>query len=303
MVKLNTPLLSLDAHGSVGDSITFQSNTKRKFARQKPRLPYSLTLPQQYQRWLYQDYAHWWTLQSEVTKRECAAAGSRFHLTGFQYWMKYHLANMSDYVGWWPLDYITGGTTPDRSPFGHTATVIGASLVDGQIDHALHYDGINDVCVVTHAPSLNVTTAFTLMFFMTPGELGRQQQLIQKAWVSSFDVALWNTNRFVTRWQIGGVLVELAPPAATWTAVIDTCYHWAIVYNGSTLECFIDADSKQSKPASGLVGTNTLDLTFGARTVLAGIPFKGELDNIIYLNRALTQFEIQRHSERRFRPS
>ncbi len=36
MAKLKAPLISLDAHGSIGRSVTFQSSTKRKYARTKP---------------------------------------------------------------------------------------------------------------------------------------------------------------------------------------------------------------------------------------------------------------------------
>ena len=75
MSKQKNPLVSLGAKGTVGKTLTFQEHHGVKIARTKPIPAYRYTLPQAYQRWLYEDYAHYWTEQNEATRRLYAAAG------------------------------------------------------------------------------------------------------------------------------------------------------------------------------------------------------------------------------------
>jgi len=97
-----------------------------------------------YQRWLYQHYSNLWGSQSEATKAEYRSAGSRFHLTGFQYWMKDTLTSNPDISAHYRLDSIGGSKLVDSGPDGHTGTNFGGALVDGRISNALQMDGIND---------------------------------------------------------------------------------------------------------------------------------------------------------------
>ena len=144
MSKTKTPFFGLGAHGSVGRSITAQGLPKETLVRTKPLPTYRYTLPQAYQRWLYRDYAYLWTQQSEATRRAYAADGVRFHLTGFQYWMKYQLSNLPDLEAWYTLDPPNTVQALDRSPYLNHATIIGATPTDGVIDQGLSFDAFND---------------------------------------------------------------------------------------------------------------------------------------------------------------
>lgn len=144
MAKTNTPFFSFGSRGSVGESLTTQKRGRDTVIRQLPLPTDPHSLAQTYQRWLYQDYAYLWTLQSLSTRRQYASDGVRFHLTGFQYWMKYQLTTRLNILAHWKLDNVIAGITPDSSPYANNGTVIGASPVAGIIGPALYFDGIND---------------------------------------------------------------------------------------------------------------------------------------------------------------
>lgn len=168
MSKTKTPFFGLDAHGSVGGSITAQGLPKVTLVRTKPLPTYRYTLPQAYQRWLYEDYAYLWRQQSAATQSQYRSAGVRFHLTGFQYWMKDMLTRLPDIAAWWKYDINTLPTTPDSSRNSNTGTVIGASPDTGIIDQCFSFDGLNDRIDAPTTTSLDTLTGRTLIVFYKP---------------------------------------------------------------------------------------------------------------------------------------
>lgn len=173
MSKVKQGLLSLKAQGTIGGTLTFQKSSGVEIARGKPRLPYFRTLPVQYQRWLYEDYVALWNRQSTAVKSQYRASGVRFHLTGFQYWMKYHLANLPDINGMWYLDRTYALVSPDTSRNGNHATIFGASITPGRIADGMYFDGLNDYCTIANHPSLYVTPEnWSLQFWIYQPVLG-----------------------------------------------------------------------------------------------------------------------------------
>lgn len=86
MTKLITPLLSLDAHGTIGDSVTFQSSTRRKFSREKPVPADPESALQLAWRQIYRDAVAAWHALSEAERQ--AWRGVCPGLTGYQCFMK-----------------------------------------------------------------------------------------------------------------------------------------------------------------------------------------------------------------------
>ncbi len=300
MVRLKNPLLSFDAHGTVGDSVTFQSSTRRKFARQKPRLPYSLTLPQQYQRWLYEDYAHLWLAQSAATRQEYREAGSRFHLTGYQYWMKYNLAKLPDIDAWYKLDSISGGLALDSSHNGLDLAVVGAGVVDGVIGHQFYFDGINDRLWRARDAHFDFTDEMTLECFYTPDAFDRWNRIV------SFDTPvnprylLYHglDNKFTLFINDGaGVGLTMTTPLAYTTKVP---HHLAFRIKAGSQGLFVDG-------VWLVPGAFTFSNFSPAGPFQVGCyatpPFewaKGYVDHLIKYNRYLDDTEILRHSKRRY---
>ncbi|KKK64761.1 hypothetical protein LCGC14_2980940, partial [marine sediment metagenome] len=209
MANLKAPCLSLDARGSVGEAISFTERRGQKIAEKKPVLPYIKSLPLQYQRWLYQDYAFEWTLRSQAVKAVYRSAGTRFHLTAFQYWMKYNLLNLPDIVGMWHLDARSDAIVPDKSRNSNHGVNIGAVPATGFIDGCLYFDGINNYVEVPDSASLRLTDAITIHAIIKPDSLADTQGIVEKgtfagAW-GDFSLTVRNDNKFSFAFNNGAV--------------------------------------------------------------------------------------------------
>lgn len=300
MGKTKTPFFSLGARGTIGDSLTAQKRGRQTLIRQKPIPAYRKTLPQQYQRWLYEDYAYLWRQQDEATRKLYTAAGVRFHLTGFQYWMKYHLKNLPDIYCWLRLEQNISSPTADSSPFQNHATFLGASPHVGLIDNALSFDGLNDslLCPCEGLPAMNEGTFLLNMKPLSGQPLFR--------YYFNWDRSSPNQLRMINRLATGnkprfcfsnGLVQDIAPinidqwyqfgfrwhSDATWYWIQDGV---ATLGGGVVTLPFHPAHALSL--ASLFVGTTYYDWTNVA------------FDNILIFNRPLDDTEIARWNERRY---
>lgn len=300
MSKLTTPLLSLEAHGTVGDAITYQGNSRLKIVRKKPILPYSLTLAQQYQRWLYEDYCYLWHQQSQAVKALFRSNGVRFHLTGYQYWMKYMLQNLPDIAGWWKLDDNAGARTIDSSRHLNHANVIGASPSVGVIDGCFSFDGINDYLEAPHSDAYTFkagndftiaiairgnSTAFGVLSIFLNKRAPRGYQMRCASITSRFQVYCG------TQTLVGT------------TNLMDDAFHRVIFikgYEGNKLALFVD-NVLDAVPAiySGGNCADTAPLRIGSNAP-GGWHFKGLTDNVVISNSVWDAHRRQLYQERSY---
>ncbi len=198
------------------------------------------------------------------------------------------------------LTGLPGGSNKiqDRSSYGNNGTITGASWVKlpGGL-WCLYFDGIDDHVEITHHPSLDIVARITIKFWVRFATLNVVQTLFAKSWATAWDVHLWSTNRANTRFQIGGATVECYAPAANFTAVANTWYHWVIRYDGANLKIFIDADEKDSDAGSGSIGTNGTNLRIG-ESLSGASDFNGDIALIEIINRAWSAMEIQNSFDR-----
>lgn len=300
MSKTKTPFFSMGASGSVGGSITAQKRFTSTLIREKPLPTYRRTLPQVYQRWLYEDYAYLWRQQDLATRQQYATAGSRFHLTGFQYWMKYHLAKLPDIAGMWHLDAGEIVTAIDFSRNGNDGIILGPSPADGLIDGCLSWDGINDRIRAVDHPSLDLTTALTLDLFLLPDDFSQQAQyLFDKGGFASWGFAINAAGQVQVVANIGGVNQQPTSAGALTQGVWN---HFAAVFNTLTFDFYINGvfDVSRVLAPPGNLLVSTTPLIIGAISPTAVWPYPGDLDHIILYNRALDATEILRHSKRRY---
>jgi len=302
MPSTRNPLLSLDAKGSIADTLTYQDHPSGTIVRSKPTPTQRLTLPVQYQRWLYIDYCALWRQQSQATKLTYRMAGSEQHLTGFQYWMKYHLTNLPDIAAYWKLDINNQPTTPDASRNSNTLTVTGASPITGTIDRAFNFDGANDILSAPHTPSL-MPTAFTLECFFTlrGNGTGRYQLFLNKyPFPSSAGYYLERDQTtkkisFGVRDPIAGASVLTDPVAPT----IGVTYHYLATFDGN-LNLYRNGTHIRG-PQAGTMAANTEPFQIGAwRQYTEWCQCR--IDQVILYNRILTPADIARHSARRWPP-
>lgn len=301
MSKVKRPLLSLGATGKLGD-IAFRKHRHISVAEKIPVLPYFLTLPVQYQRWLYQDYCELWGFQYIDTRAAYASAGSRHHLTAFQYWMKDMLTRLPDLAAFWKLDINGQPTTPDSSRNGNTATVGGASPAAGIIDGCFFFDGLDDYLQVEDHPSLNITQNLTLLSFIRPESVGPDEEtgIIQK----NVQYILRTNDddlRFFLRvdniWHV--LTISNCLQAGQWHTCMAT---YSEASRTMILRC---NDRQNSLVLSGLadysinVSTNVLYIGYHS---FADRYFYGRIDNPVIYNRVLEISSFDRWHLRRFPP-
>jgi len=302
MTKTKTPFFSLGSQGSIGNAITSQKYGPVTLIRTKPKPAYRYTLAQAYQRWLYEDYVYLWHQQTQAVKDTYRTAGVRFHLTAFQYWMKYHLTNLPDILAWWKLDDNTGPTTIDSSRNLNPATIIGASPATGVIDRALSFDGNNDLVNCSAAASLFPTllSPRTIEFFFIPAELGRDQYLFgygQPVLVNgtTFQVMLHNTNIIMS------IITGLGDILGTTPILLSQTYHVALTYDGTTMRLYLNGNLEGSNVIA-LSTANTVCYFAMSRDADMARLLNGIADNGIVYNRVLDRTTIICHSLRRFPP-
>lgn len=300
MSKAKSPILSLGARGTIGDALTYQKRGQDTIVRQKPIPAYRRTLAQVYQRWLYEDYAYWWTQQTEPTKRQYAADGARFHLTGFQYWMKVKLNTLPDIAGMWHLDYISGSATPDASRNANHGTVFGAIITNGIIDKALAFDGIDDYVNVPHNAILDPISALSLelLFKQTDTTLTWRSVLGKGTmWGKGYHIVAQDTLTLYCR-----VDTLAGSKIRSFSYSLNTWYHIIMVFTGTSLQVFADgiAQPKLTFASTTLDPADTIPFRIASRQDFGGSLFPGIIDQVIVYNRALDATEAKRHSERRY---
>lgn len=300
MAKLKKPLLSLEAKGTLGDSLTFQHRKGIDFVREKPIPAQPRSLAQMYQRWQYQDYIAWWHTLSVAEKAGFRAEGSRYHLTAFAYFMKTQLAGLSDLVVRLHFDEISGAVATDSSKNGNDGVIIGASPVTGRIAGGYHFDGLNDRIAIPSPASICPTTAISFTFFMrlnadrAPG-VAPNMQMFSK--LNSFRAG-WEANQSpLYFWlRMGAVNYAMATTKDVWNG--GQIYPIGFTFDGTTWLTYVDGIEDNSSIEAGTIDTNDNELQLGRHGL--GFWWGGDLDEFTEHNRCLTALDMLRHSERRY---
>lgn len=300
MAKASQPLFSFKATGSLADSLTFQRRARSTLARQKPTPTNPKTLPQTYQRWLYQDYAAWWNTLTATVKEQWESDARRLRITGFNYWMRTRLNLLPDLVGSWHLDERSGNVAVDSSKNGNNGVIYGATKVAGVIDNALSFDGIDDYVNIPHSDTLHITTdQLTLEAFAYWRSLVGARAIIEKCqWgTGGYRLGSDGTRPFTQLYiPVGaGGSVYGTPNSIT----TDKWYHIACTYDGTTLKLYIDGLLNNQVATSGNIGSTITPLKLGRYS--AGVwQHYGYIDHPLITNRTLTPADVKRHSERRY---
>ncbi len=300
MTRLKTPLISFRARGSLGPGLSFRESASGPVAEKKPIPAQPHSWPQTYQRWLYQDYAYLWTQQTQAVKDVYRGAGSRFHLTGYQYWMKYQLTNLPDIVSMLHLDKTRGAIAYDASRAGNDGTIIGCTPTTGVIAGGLHYDGVNDLVSLGRLPALEgVAAEWTIeLFVKIAGNFTRNTLFAYDAidTLGTYDLYAYWYKGFQLQYQLGGGQGEKSSSITSWDDHL--WHHFAMVKTAT--RCIIYGD-----------GVETNNVVFAGSDFTPAYVFKlgdnyniqhmwGNHDHLIIRNRTSDPTEILRHSKRRW---
>ena len=300
MAKTSTPFLSFKASGSVGKSITAQRRGRNTLIRVKPFPTYRQTLPQLYQRWLYKDYAYLWQKQSDATKAQYRSAGVKYHLTAFQYWMKECLKDLPYFGSLYHLDQITSNITYDASRNANHGTVYGASLTEGRISKALHFDGINNYVNLGAPATLMPTSALTLEAWIKPATLAGFHRIIDKLTTGDKGWSFLQYTGLGLQLYASGSLVEYFVPNVL--TVADIWYHVAATYDGAFVRLYLNGNLVGTPQAkTGLIEYSAGNISIGVYKVGDIQWFSGDIDETsINFNLALDATMLLDHSQRRY---
>lgn len=300
MAKTKTPFLSLGARGSVGESITAQKRYHASVLRGKPLPTDPRSLPQVYQRWLYQDYAYLWTVQNAATRRDYASLGSRFHLTGYQMWMKAQLSTLPDICAYYKMDTGSLIVAADSSKNNLPITIFGPVPAEGIIDGALSWDGLNDYCYRIDAPPLNPTSELTIELLLIPAIPAiAWRRIISKGLETGiglqYDIGYDNTGHYRGAIQTTG---GGCYPVST-SPVVAEPTHVALTYDGSDGRLYVNGLLETTVHIIGTILTTNQGLWLGTYKI-TGPWWKGVIDQAIIYNRCLDDSEILRHAARSY---
>jgi hypothetical protein len=214
------------------------------------------------------------------------------------------------FVGYWPFDDASGTTAKDASGNGNNGTLVGdATWGIGYLFGCLSLDGQSGYVRVPSAPNLEqVTNAVTICAWVKLGTnivyaAGTMQDVARKvisetanpAPYSAYDLVVqdFGSGNFCARMGVtcatnltrGVSGWGLEHPYGPW-------YHLAGVYNGSTVQLYVNGVLESSAAFSGPILQTSQPLCIG-RYGTVGEALNGLIDDLRLYNRALSATEIQ----------
>jgi len=194
-------------------------------------------------------------------------------------------------VSWWPGD----GNAIDIVD-GNSGTLInGATFAPGQVGQAFSFDGVNDYVEMPDSSTLDISTGHTVDLWVKVDAYppsGQPSFLVNK-WVSGAEdkaLAIDPTGKVIYYLfnSFGGI-----PLYSAADLTLGTWYHIAATYDGTIAKVYINGVFDASKAAGGDVNDSSGKLYFGDNPERpSGFPFKGQIDEVEWYNRALTPQEI-----------
>ena len=201
-------------------------------------------------------------------------------------------------VSQWKLDEGTGTTTSDAVAGGTATLQSGATWTTGKSSAAVNMDGVDDYISL---PRLDVTgSAITLSAWLKNSSFptGVEQRFVSKASDSSQDRTYWmlgqttagGQNRLQFRLKAGGSTATLT--ASTGTLPLNTWYHAAATYDGSTMRLYLNGAEVGSVAESGLISRGrNVPVNLG-RSPEGSNYLRGAIDDVRIYSSALTAAEV-----------
>ncbi|MCI0349421.1 MAG: DUF1929 domain-containing protein [Acidobacteriales bacterium] len=194
----------------------------------------------------------------------------------------------------YPFNENTGSTTADVSGNNNTGTLAtGTTWTAGKYGNGLQFDGTNGRVTVADTPSLDLGNTGTIAAWVKLNSLNRWHGVIAKGAVNNdsvhnYALEINNANRFMCILGNGSSSVTVV---SSTTATTGTFYHLACVWNGTTLQLYVNGAANASATQTLVPAANTSALYLGQFGGNAD-RLDGIVDEVRIYNTALSQAQI-----------
>jgi hypothetical protein len=198
-------------------------------------------------------------------------------------------------IGWWPAE----GNANDIIGANQVTLQNGATFGAGEVGQAFSLDGINDFVQIPDKPNLNPNTNnFSVAFWMRTTSTGISRALVNKRPVCSnanfWDIRITALGRLQVELDQTGTYYQIFTTA---TSVDDGYWHYVVlVRNGASSTLYIDGQIRGSATSGPANISSTAPILLGNDVCVNADgtkPYAGFLDEIQYLNVALSQAQVQ----------
>lgn len=197
--------------------------------------------------------------------------------------------SVSGMMGYWPLDEISSGTTPDVSGNSNTGNLIGNPVTTkGMVGQALNFSGGANYVDIPNTDSWNFTSEFSVAFWIKykASDCSDWCAVIAKgnfAWrvmAASGDRFYFNTTG----------LSEMDTQAVTHIGD-NKWHHVAVTYKNGVKNIYIDSKLDKTSVVTGTMSTDSNNVTIGLNAG-PGYQWPGSIDDVRIFNRGLSASEI-----------
>lgn len=300
MTKTTTPLFSFNARGTLKKLLTFRQSPGGTVAEKKPELVDQRTLPQWYHRGDYLDCIALWHQLTPAQKQTYETNARRYHITGYNLFLKETLPDLAHLAGRWHLDEATGSQANDSSNNLNHGTIYGAIHTDGYISKCLSFDGLDDYIQIPHSQNLS-PPKITIEYWIFLRSNAAQKDIISKRTVTNKGGFVFETKGGSPNPVNHYLYIE---PTWRWTIInyeLNQWLHIAVTYDGSYIKGYKNGVSQPPIAATGELNLVTAVLRIGKDSEFTNtLHINALIDEVRIYNICLPPELILEHAQRRY---
>ena len=202
-------------------------------------------------------------------------------------------------VGAWLFDEGSGNDVKDSSQYHNDGTVTNTEWVDGVFGKALEF-GVNSGSVeIPHSDSLDFSGKDKISVSCWINIMGDDinwGRIVDKNPVNSSYTMTKVEGRDSVLWRVaapGRIEIQSS------TLKRNRWYHIVGVYDGTEVRFYLDGELDQTQSGKGTLGSADSALTIGGDAPVGGRSrFVGMIDDVVILDRVLTEAEIEEIKEK-----
>lgn len=309
MVKTSGPLMSLEAHGSVGKAVTYSTRKGKNVARAHNYPRKKVTGPQWTQRHTIGMITARWQTMTDNDKAVyiASAKNEKDAMTGFNYFVKVAQEDPLTHLGlvlYLPMNEKTGATLSDKSGNGNHGTLSPTYPSDAptriaglseKYGNAIDSDGVNNYVDCGNDVSLDLTDKATYMvwFNIRGGSVNANMMSKMKTTptINGFNFGNDSGGRGL-RATIANASSFVSVEKPVEDIPLDTWHHGCFTLDGTNMRLYLDAIEVDSSAQSLDMGVSDENFLLAKWTTRR---YNGRLDEVKVFDRALSLEEIQKH--------